>query len=111
MKANKEKVIAGIKNYISSEIAPQMSGVNAFAIYFILPSLDKKLGEYYDALSRDSLFSDLVVDNGVDLDMIRQRAFNALDSMGGKLRLKFLGSEIALEKDDIDAIYRTIKES
>lgn len=111
MRVGKDQMIHGIKNYISNEIAPQMKGVNAFAIYFILPSLDKKLDEYFIVLSQETLFSDLVVDNGVDIDMVRQRAHNALEAMGGKLRLSFLGTEICLGKDDIDSIYRTIKES
>lgn len=53
--------------------AVKMTGLNAFAIYFILPSLEKKFSALYDKYSTDEFFSDLFSDNGyVDLDALKK---------------------------------------
>ena len=110
MKVTKDAVICGAKEYVETEIASRMTGMNAFAIHFILPSLEKKVSALYDKFSTDDLFSDLFRDNGyVDLDALKKRAVEALDASGGKLHIGFLGSEIALDKEDFEKIYLCIK--
>ena len=110
MKVTKDAVICGAKEYVETEIASRMTGMNAFAIRFILPSLEKKVSALYDKFSTDDLFSDLFHDNGyVDLDALKKRAVEALDASGGKLHIGFLGSEIALDKEDFEKIYLCIK--
>ena len=110
MKVTKDAVICGAKEYVETEIASRMTGMNAFAIHFILPSLEKKVSALYDKFSTDDLFSDLFHDNGyVDLDALKKRAVEALDASGGKLHIGFLGSEIALDKEDFEKIYLCIK--
>ena len=110
MKATKDAVIFGAKEYVETEIASRMTGMNAFAIHFILPSHEKKVSALYDKFSTDDLFSDLFHDNGyVDLDALKKRAVEALDASGGKLHIGFLGSEIALDKEDFEKIYLCIK--
>ena len=110
MKATKDAVICGAKEYVVTEIAAKMTGLNAFAIYFILPSLEKKLSALYDKYSTDELFSDLFSDNGyVDLDALKKRAIEALEASGGKLRIRFLESETTLDKEEFEKIYLCIK--
>ena len=110
MKVTKDAVICGAKEYVETEIASRMTGMNAFAIHFILPSLEKKVSDLYDKFSTDDLFSDLFRDNGyVDLDVLKKRAVEALDASGGKLHIGFLGSEIALDKEDFEKMYLCIK--
>ena len=110
MKVTKDAVICGAKEYVETEIASRMTGMNAFAIHFILPSLEKKVSALYDKFSTDDLFSDLFHDNGcVELDALKKRAVEALDASGGKLRIEFLGSEIALDKEDFEKLYLCIK--
>ena len=110
MKVTKDAVICGAKEYVETEIASRMTGMNAFAIHFILPSLEKKVSALYDKFSTDDLFSDLFRDNGyVDLDALKKRAVEALDASGGKLHIGFLRSEIALDKEDFEKIYLCIK--
>ena len=110
MKVTKDAVICGAKEYVETEIASRMTGMNAFAIHFILPSLEKKVSALYDKFSTEDLFSDLFHDNGyVDLDALKKRAVEALDASGGKLHIGFLGSEIALDKEDFEKIYLCIK--
>ena len=110
MKATKDAVICGAKEYVVTEIAAKMTGLNAFAIYFILPSLEKKLSALYDKYSTDEFFSDLFSDNGyVDLDALKKRAIEALEASGGKLRIRFLESETTLDKEEFEKIYLCIK--
>lgn len=110
MKVTKDAVICGAKEYVEKEIAAKMTGLNAFAIYFILPSLEKKLSALYDKYSTDELFSDLFSDNGyVDLDALKKRAIEALEASGGKLRIRFLTSETTLDKEEFEKIYLCIK--
>lgn len=110
MKASKESVIRGAKEYIQLEIAQRMTGLNAFAINFLLPSLEKKFSMLYDKCAKDELFSDLFDENGfVDLDALKCRAMDALNASGGKLHLEFLGSEITLGKEAFENIYLCIK--
>lgn len=56
MKASKESVIRGAKEYIQLEIAQRMTGLNAFAVNFLLPSLEKKFSMLYDKYAKDELF-------------------------------------------------------
>lgn len=110
MKATKDAVICGAKEYVEKEIAAKMTGLNAFAIYFILPSLEKKFSALYDKYSKDELFSDLFSDNDyVDLDALKKRAIEALEASGGKLRIRFLTSETTLDKEEFEKIYLCIK--
>lgn len=110
MKVTKDAVVCGAKEYVETEIAAKMTGLNAFAIYFILPSLEKKLSALYDKYSTDELFSDLFSGNGyVDLDALKKRAIEALEASGGKLRIRFLESETTLDKEEFEKIYLCIK--
>ena len=110
MKVTKDAVICGAKEYVETEIASRMTGMNAFAIYLVMPSLEKKVSDLYDKISTDDLLSDLFCDNGcIELDALKKRAVEALDAIGGKLHIGFLGSEIALDKEDFEKIYLCIK--
>lgn len=81
MKASKEAVIRGAKEYIQVEIAQRMTGLNAFAINFILPSLEKKFSMLYDKYAKDELFSSNRSENSfVDLDaLVGSSISNSLD--------------------------------
>ena len=110
MKVTKDAVVCGAKEYVETEIASRMTGMNAFVIHFILPSLEKKVSALYDKFSTDDLFSDLFSDNGyVDLDALKKRAIEALEASGGKLRIGFLTSETTLDKEEFEKIYLCIK--
>lgn len=110
MLVTKESTIRGIKTYISREIANRTSGLTQFVIYFIMPSLDKKIGSMYDSLLADELFSDLFCDGKLDLDVTKERASQAMDASGGKLKIAAAGLEINLKHDDIDLLYGYISE-
>lgn len=99
MKASKGAVIRGTKEHIQVEIAQRVTSLSAFAINFLLPSLEKKFSMLYDKYAKDGLFSDLFDEN----------CFVDLDASGGKLHLEFLGSEITLGKEDFENIYLCIK--
>ncbi len=111
MNVTKDSVINGVKKYINTEIAPRMTGFNAFMVYFALPSLDKKVSELYDNFSHQEMFSDLFQDGKANLDAVKQRAYNALEQTGGKLHINVMNSDIALGKEDIDILYRYISGS
>lgn len=110
MKVTKDAVMGGIKEYVETEIAARMTGLNAFAIRFIAPSLENEFSALYDRFLEDKLFSDLFCDNGyIDLDALKKRAIDALEASGGKLHIGFLKSEITLDKEDFEKIYLCIK--
>ncbi len=104
------RFINGIKRYISDEIASRMTGINKFAIYFILPSLDSKIEEYLKTYSTNPMFVDFFTDKGIDIDALRTRTISALNHCDDKLRLRFLDNDICIGTDDVDIVYRFIKE-
>ena len=110
MKVTKDAVICGVKEYVETEIASRMTGMNAFAIYLAMPSLEKKASALYDKILTDDLLSDLFCDNGcIELDTLKKRAIDALDAIGGKIHIRVLSSEITLDKEDFEKIYLCIK--
>lgn len=106
---SKDDVYEGFVAFLHEDIEPKLSGMNVFALNFILPSLRKKYDQLYHQLASDDLFSDLMTENTVDIDNARDRAREALKATGGKLKLRILGTEIALDDTDFDKICSLIK--
>ena len=46
MLVNTDQVRMGVKKYIEQELAQKASGVTKFMIYFVMPSMDKKISSY-----------------------------------------------------------------
>ena len=99
MKASKGAVIRGAKEYIQVEIAQRVTSLSAFAINFLLPSLEKKFSMLYDKYAKDELFSDLFDENCfVDLDALKRRAMDALNASGGNSISNSLDRRLLLAK-------------
>lgn len=110
MFVTKDAAIRGIKNYIGREIANKASGLSQFAIYFALPSLDRKIGSMYDSFACNDLFCDMFQEGRADLDAARDRAYSALDSSGGCVRVSVAGLDVNMRREDIDLLYGYISE-
>lgn len=106
----REAAIRGVKNYIGREIANKSSGLSQFAIYFALPSLDRKIGAMYDSFSSGDLFCDMFQDGKLDLDVARDRAYSALESAGGRVQIDVAGLNVNMKREDIDLLYGYISE-
>ena len=105
MKVSRDNVIRGVKEYIAREIAPRLGGFNAFALYFVLPSLDNRIGTYFDKFSQNDMFSEFFSGDFVELDMVRSRAKEAMKKTGGKLHTNFCNTDICLTESDVDMLY------
>ena len=46
MLVNTDQVRLGVKKYVENELAHKASGLTKFMIYFIMPSIDKKVTDY-----------------------------------------------------------------
>jgi peroxiredoxin len=46
MLVNTDQIKMGVKKYVEHELAQKASGVTKFMIYFVMPSIDKKVCSY-----------------------------------------------------------------
>ena len=110
MIVNTDQVRMGIKKYVECELAQKASGVTKFMIYFVMPSIDKKVNAYISSMQSNEMFEDMFDDNKcVYLDKVYDRAVFAVEKSGNKIYVDKYG--IALDRNDIEKIYSYIRES
>lgn len=104
-----EQVQAGLIKYIDSELAPKASGMTKFVIYFLAPSIPKRLQEKIAEVKQNTMFSDFFDEDGnIKLDDVYNRAKEAMKH-SGKIFIKELN--YFADMQDIEALYQSIKNS
>lgn len=99
----------GVKKYLENEIAYKATGLTKFAIYFAIPSIDNNVIKYINKAKESILFSDIFNENGdILIDDAYERAVFAAEK-SGKVFIDKLG--LALDKSDVEKIFKYIKES
>ena len=110
MLVNTDQVRMGVKKYIEHELAQKATGVTKFMIYFIMPSMDKKVTAYITKAQDNEMFEDMFDENkNICLDKVYDRAIFAAEKSGNKILLEKYG--ISLDRSDIEKIYSYIRES
>jgi hypothetical protein len=105
-----DQIRMGVKKYIEHELAQKATGVTKFMIYFVMPSMDKKVISYITKAQDNEMFEDMFDENkSVYLDKVYDRAIFAAEKSGDKIFLEKYG--IALDRSDIEKIYSYIRES
>lgn len=100
-----QQVERGIINYAEQEIAVKATGFNKFAIYFIIPSINKKV-ESFVSKAYENEFTKQYFDNdgNIDLDKIYSNAKQAIARSG---KFEFMG--IIFNETDVDKLYKYIE--
>ena len=107
MFVNTEQIQIGVANYIEQEIAKKAVGANKFFIYFALPIVHKKIINYIDTFSTNSLTKDMFDENkNVDIDTVYRMAKDAIKKSG-----QFVLYGIIFNENDIDKIYSYIMQT
>jgi imidazolonepropionase-like amidohydrolase len=110
MLVNTDQVRIGVKKYVENELAYKATGLTKFMIYFVMPSIDKKVIDYINKAKENNMFDDLFNPDGcVQLDKVYDRAIFAVDKTGNKILLEKYG--LSLDRGDIEKIYQYIRES
>ena len=110
MLVNNDQVRIGVKKYIENELAQKASGLTKFMIYFMMPSMDKKVTEYICKMHENEMFEDMFDDNkNIYLDKVYDRAVFAAEKTGNKILLEKYG--ISLDRSDLEKIYSYVRES
>lgn len=110
MIVNADQARIGVKKYIENELAQKATGVTKFMIYFIMPSLDKKVIDYISKMQHSEIFEEMFDENkNFYLDKMYDRAIFAAEKSGNKIFLEKYG--IALDRSDIEKVYSYIRES
>lgn len=96
---NIEQIQMGLNRYVEEEIAKKATGFNKFAVYFALPSINKKIPQLINN------FKDFFDENGnINLDEIYNNAKSAISKSG-----QFSLYGIIFNETDIDKLYSYIK--
>ena len=99
----------GVKKYVETEIADKATGAVKFLIYFMIPAIDKGVVEYINKAKGSIFFQDVFCENGnIYIEEVYNRASFAMDKSGKVLIDKF---NLALDKTDIEKLYKYIKEA
>ena len=94
-----EQIQMGLNRYVEEEIAKKATGFNKFAVYFALPSINKKIPQLINN------FKDFFDENGnINLDEIYNNAKSAISRSG-----QFSLYGIIFNETDIDKLYSYIK--
>jgi hypothetical protein len=110
MIVNTDQIRMGIKKYVEYELAQKATGVTKFMIYFVMPSIDKKISNYINGMQTNEMFEDMFDENKcVQLDKVYDRAVYAIEKSGNKVYIEKYG--IALDRNDVEKIYSYIRES
>ena len=102
MVASIEQVQRGVREYVEREIASQAVGFKKFAVYFILPQLDKYTSDYLTKLHAimPEMFDGT---NNIHLNAFYNNAKAAIKQTG---TFEFMG--IIFNETDIDKLYNYI---
>ena len=110
MLVNTDQIRLGVKKYIEYELAQKATGATKFIIYFIMPSMDKKIVTYINKFQTNEMFDDMFDENKcIYLDKVYDRAIFAAEKSGNKILLDKYG--ISLDRNDIEKLYSYIRES
>lgn len=105
MVVSTEQVKNGIIKYVDAEIGVKSEGAVKFLVYFVLPSIPKKVTDYLGAMRSSGVFGDVFDENGnVELDAFRERAKEAMQKC---VSVEVMG--LAFREPDIDALYEYIR--
>jgi hypothetical protein len=105
MFVNTEQIQIGTTNFIEQEIAKKAVGANKFFVYFAMPMVNKKVGQYIDNFSQNPLTKELFDENrNVNIDELYNMAKNAVSKSG-----QFVYYGIVFNETDIDKLYNYIK--
>lgn len=109
MLVNVDQITSGLIKYIDTELAPQATGMMKFMLYFVVPSIPKKVVQMTQQYRNDALFSDLFDENGnVKLDDVKVRAKEAISKIG---RLYIEKLNLFIDETDVEKLYNLIKNS
>lgn len=104
MVVNVQQIQRGLTNYIESEIASKAVGAKKFAVYFLVPQINKKVSDTITQLSCNDMFCELFDGNGnIELEKVYNQAKDAIRRTG---QIELVG--IAFSESDIDSLYRYI---
>jgi len=98
---NIEQVEKGIHSYAERELASKVNGLSRFAVYMVLPSVNRIVYDNYEKLRHNGIIADMLDDEGnIDIDMLRERAITAMEHVHS---IEMYGFRFS--KDDIDMLY------
>lgn len=102
MVASIEQVQRGVRAYVEREIASQAVGFKKFAVYFILPQLDKYTSDYLTKLHAimPEMFDGT---RGIHLEAFYNNAKEAIRQTG---TFEFMG--VIFNESDVDKLYNYI---
>lgn len=102
---NIEQIQMGLNKYIEEEIAKKATGFNKFAVYFALPSINKKIPQLITNFKDNEMAKDFFDENGnINLDEIYNNAKIAISKSG-----QFSLYGIIFNETDVDKLYNYIK--
>ena len=105
MYVNTQQIQIGVTNFIENEIAKKAVGANKFMVYFAMPIINKKIIQYIDTYSKNTLTKDMFDENNnVDIDTVYNMAKSAVRKSG-----QFMMYGIVFNENDIDKLYSYIK--
>lgn len=105
MYVNTQQIQIGVTNFIENEIAKKAVGANKFMVYFAMPIINKKIIQYIDTYSKNTLTKDMFDENNnVDIDTVYNMAKSAVRKSG-----QFMMYGIVFNENDIDKLYAYIK--
>lgn len=105
MVVSTDQVKNGIIKYVDAEIGARSNGAAKFLVYFVLPSIPKKVSEYIDKMRTSGVFDDVFDEHGnVEIDIFRGRA---KESMQKCASVEVMG--LVFRESDIDTLYEYIR--
>lgn len=54
-----DQVRIGVKKYVENELAYKADGITKFMIYFVMPSIDKKISDFIVKAKENDMLSDM----------------------------------------------------
>lgn len=103
MIVNLEQIQAGVVKFIEAEIASKATGFKKFGIYFMLPTIQKKVVDYLQNIKE--FMPDLFDENSnVKLDKFYNNAKSAIQKSG---QFEYMG--IIFNENDVDKLFASIK--
>ena len=104
MFVNTNQIEVGVANFIEQEIASKAVGFQKFAIYFVMPKVNKTIEHYIHQFKSNPILSDSFNENGdINIDEVYNMAKQAVRKSG-----QFSLYGILLDESDIDKLYAYI---
>ena len=102
-----EQIKMALIRFIDTNLAPKMSGIGKFALYFVTPSIYNNLPLMFEELKKFGTINDLLDEAGnIKLEETYNRAKEAMKKSGKVLipKLNYFADE-----SDLDILYNYIK--